>query len=66
MSYATYLWHKDLLIAFGPVGLLIALAGAAASWALLERPILAQAHRVAGTRTQRPAPEHLLPTTVRT
>jgi peptidoglycan/LPS O-acetylase OafA/YrhL len=66
MSYATYLWHKDLLIAFGPVGLVIALAGAAASWALLERPILAWAHRIAGTRTPAPAPEHLLPTTVGT
>jgi len=69
MSYATYLWHKDLLIAFGPVGLVIALFGAAASWALLERPILAWAHRVARGRTVKPAPdepapEHLLPTAI--
>jgi peptidoglycan/LPS O-acetylase OafA/YrhL len=56
MSYATYLWHKDLLVAFGPVGLVIALVGAAASWALLERPILAWAHRVARGRTVEPAP----------
>jgi len=66
MSYATYLWHKDLLIAFGPLGLLIALVGAAASWALLERPILAWAHRVARSRPVEPAPEHLLPTSVGT
>jgi peptidoglycan/LPS O-acetylase OafA/YrhL len=66
MSYATYLWHKDLLIAFGPVGLVIALVGAAASWALVERPILAWAHRVARGRTPGPAPEQLLPTAVGT
>lgn len=64
MSYATYLWHKDLLIVFGPVGLAIALVGAAASWALLERPILAWAHRVVGTRTVGPAPEQLIPTPI--
>ena len=43
-SYALYLWHKDLLIAYGIPGLAIALVGAALSWALVERPILARAH----------------------
>ncbi|HXG26228.1 MAG TPA: acyltransferase [Candidatus Binatia bacterium] len=44
-SYAMYLWHKDLFIAFGPwFGLLIAIAGSAASWAFIERPILARVH----------------------
>jgi peptidoglycan/LPS O-acetylase OafA/YrhL len=66
MSYATYLWHKDLLIAFGPAGLAIALVGAATSWAVLERPVLDWAHRVARGQTPGPAPEHLLPTTVGT
>jgi peptidoglycan/LPS O-acetylase OafA/YrhL len=49
-SYALYLWHKDLLISFGLlgvgwVGLLIAIAGAAASWRFVERPILEFAHQ---------------------
>lgn len=44
MSYAAYLWHKDLIIAFGPAGAVIALVGAAASWTLVERPILRWAH----------------------
>jgi peptidoglycan/LPS O-acetylase OafA/YrhL len=65
MSYATYLWHKDLLMAFGPVGLVVALVGAAASWALLERPILAWAHRIAQPRTVEPVPDHLVPTVIR-
>jgi peptidoglycan/LPS O-acetylase OafA/YrhL len=46
-SYAMYLWHKDLFLAFGGVGLLIALVGAAASWGLVERPILTFAQAVA-------------------
>jgi peptidoglycan/LPS O-acetylase OafA/YrhL len=45
-SYAMYLWHKDLFLAFGVLGLLIALAGSAASWAFVERPILEAAHRM--------------------
>jgi peptidoglycan/LPS O-acetylase OafA/YrhL len=43
-SYALYLWHKDLILTFGVLGLLIAIAGAAASWAFVERPILMTAH----------------------
>jgi peptidoglycan/LPS O-acetylase OafA/YrhL len=46
-SYALYLWHRDLLIAFAIPGLVIAAIGAAASWAIVERPILDWAHRVA-------------------
>jgi peptidoglycan/LPS O-acetylase OafA/YrhL len=50
-SYALYLWHKDLFITFGLlgvgwIGLLIAIAGAAASWAFVERPILERAHGI--------------------
>jgi peptidoglycan/LPS O-acetylase OafA/YrhL len=45
MSYAAYLWHKDLIVAFGPIGAVLALVVAAASWAIVERPILARAHR---------------------
>ena len=47
MSYAAYLWHKDLIIAFGPGGALLALVGAALSWAVIERPILNWAHGLA-------------------
>jgi peptidoglycan/LPS O-acetylase OafA/YrhL len=54
-SYAMYLWHKDLFIAFGVVGGLIAAIGAAASWALVERPILDWAHGVSGAWTTRSA-----------
>ena len=43
-SYAMYLWHQDMLESFGLLGAVIALAGAAASWALVERPILDMAH----------------------
>jgi peptidoglycan/LPS O-acetylase OafA/YrhL len=63
-SYALYLWHRDLLIAFGVPGLVIAVVGAGASWALVERPILDWAHRVAaGWRRAKPddplvAPSH--------
>jgi peptidoglycan/LPS O-acetylase OafA/YrhL len=52
-SYATYLWHKDLFLAFGIVGLPIALIAAAASWALAERPILSWAHAIARPRADR-------------
>ena len=54
-SYALYLWHKDALLAFGLVGLPVALLAAAASWALAERPILGWAHTVARTRSRRGA-----------
>ena len=46
-SYALYLWHKDLLIAFGLPGIALAFAGAALSWHFVERPILARAHELA-------------------
>jgi peptidoglycan/LPS O-acetylase OafA/YrhL len=46
-SYALYLWHRDLFVAFGIVGLPIALIGSALSWAFVERPVLDWAHRVA-------------------
>jgi peptidoglycan/LPS O-acetylase OafA/YrhL len=49
-SYAMYLWHKDLFITFGGIGLLVAVIGAAASWAMVERPILELAHAVAAKR----------------
>jgi peptidoglycan/LPS O-acetylase OafA/YrhL len=49
-SYALYLWHKDLFISFGVVGLAIALVGSAASWALIERPILERAHALGARR----------------
>jgi peptidoglycan/LPS O-acetylase OafA/YrhL len=52
-SYAMYLWHKDLFLAFGIVGLPIALVAAAASWALAERPILAWAHGLTRPRHDR-------------
>ena len=52
-SYALYLWHKDALIAFGPVaGLAIALLAAALSWAVIERPILARVHALAARRRE--------------
>jgi len=46
-SYAMYLWHKDLIIAFGAVGAAFAIVAAGASWALVERPILDRAHGIA-------------------
>jgi peptidoglycan/LPS O-acetylase OafA/YrhL len=57
MSYALYLWHRDIFIAFGTIGLPIALVGAAASWMLVERPILAWAHRVTRRRAARSVPD---------
>jgi peptidoglycan/LPS O-acetylase OafA/YrhL len=66
-SYALYLWHKDLLITFGLLGfgllgLLIAVAGSAASWAFVERPILEAAH--AFVARLRPAPTRESPVPV--
>lgn len=46
-SYALYLWHKDMFLSFGVVGLVVAIAGAAASWMLVERPMLNWAHAIA-------------------
>jgi peptidoglycan/LPS O-acetylase OafA/YrhL len=57
MSYALYLWHKDIFEAFGFAGLAIALIGAAASWALVESPILGWAHRIARGRRSTGAQE---------
>lgn len=48
-SYATYLWHWDAFNAFGLAGLPIAIAGAALSWSLVERPILDRARQLAST-----------------
>jgi peptidoglycan/LPS O-acetylase OafA/YrhL len=54
-SYALYLWHKDSIVAFGPlVGLAIALAAAGLSWALIERPILRRVHAIAAHHAHRP------------
>jgi peptidoglycan/LPS O-acetylase OafA/YrhL len=66
-SYALYLWHKDLfitfgLLGFGLLGLLIAIAGAAASWAFVERPILEAAHLFVAR--YRPAPNRDSPVPV--
>ena len=58
-SYAAYLWHKDAIIAFGPLlGFGITLVASALSWALVERPILARAHALAARRrlAVKPAP----------
>jgi peptidoglycan/LPS O-acetylase OafA/YrhL len=57
MSYALYLWHRDVFIAFGTIGLPIALIGSAASWMFVERPILAWAHRITRRRAEAPAAE---------
>jgi peptidoglycan/LPS O-acetylase OafA/YrhL len=64
-SYALYLWHRDLLTTFGVPGLLIAAVGAAASWALVERPILDWGHRIAA-RLRRDEPAEPEPGVVRT
>ena len=56
-SYALYLWHRDLLIGFGIPGVLIAALGSAASWAIVERPILDWAHRVSAGWRNKPAPD---------
>jgi acetyltransferase len=63
-SYAMYLWHKDLFLSFGVIGLLIAIAGAAASWAFVERPILDMAHGVTRHRRVAPLPEEIVPVPV--
>jgi peptidoglycan/LPS O-acetylase OafA/YrhL len=54
-SYAVYLWHKDALIAFGPVvGLVVTFAAAGLSWGLVERPILARVHAFTARRHSTP------------
>ena len=66
-SYAMYLWHRDLLLTFGVEGLLIAAIGSAASWALVERPILEWGHRIAARfQRVRPADPAMVPSPVRT
>jgi peptidoglycan/LPS O-acetylase OafA/YrhL len=60
-SYAMYLWHKDLFTSFGVLGVLIAIAGAAASWAFVERPILERAHGIARQRRAATEPEEIVP-----
>jgi peptidoglycan/LPS O-acetylase OafA/YrhL len=55
MSYAVYLWHLDLLQAYGAIALPFALLAAAASWAFVERPILEWAHRYSSRRKARHA-----------
>lgn len=42
-SYALYLWNWEMLKTFGLVGLVITFIGAALSWQLVERPVLARA-----------------------
>jgi peptidoglycan/LPS O-acetylase OafA/YrhL len=56
-SYSLYLWHKDALIAFGPVvGIAIALLASGLSWALVERSILRRVHALAAEhRREHPA-----------
>jgi peptidoglycan/LPS O-acetylase OafA/YrhL len=66
VSYAVYLWHVPLLLFMRSVGLLpsaflpallvilpIVLGVAAASWYLVERPLLARAHRPRSAPTAR-------------
>ena len=66
-SYAMYLWHRDLLLSFGVVGVLIAAIGSALSWAVVESPILNWGHRIA-SRFQRvpPTDPAIVPSPVRT
>jgi peptidoglycan/LPS O-acetylase OafA/YrhL len=53
-SYAAYLWHKDLFIAFGPwLGLALTVGISALSWWLIERPILAKVHWWTAIRARR-------------
>lgn len=61
-SYALYLWHKDLFTEFGPwLGLAIAVVASAASWAFVERPILARIHELTARRRAGRAVEQPLP-----
>ena len=53
-SYAAYLWHKDLMIAFGPwLGVALTIVASAASWWLIERPVLARVHELTAFRARR-------------
>jgi peptidoglycan/LPS O-acetylase OafA/YrhL len=56
-SYAMYLWHRDLFTSFGVFGVVIAAVGSALSWAIVERPILDWAHRVAARWRRTTAPD---------
>ena len=62
-SYAMYLWHRDLLTAFGVFGVVIAAIGASLSWVIVERPILDRAHRIA-SRWRRAGAEPIEPLAV--
>jgi peptidoglycan/LPS O-acetylase OafA/YrhL len=59
-SYAMYLWHRDLIIAFGVFGVVIAAVGSALSWAIVEKPILDRAHRVAASLRRKPTVDPLI------
>jgi peptidoglycan/LPS O-acetylase OafA/YrhL len=61
-SYALYLWHKDAMIAFGPVlGVALALVASGLSWAVVERQILARVHALAARRRIRAASGQPIP-----
>lgn len=66
-SYAMYLWHRDLFPVFGVAGVVIAAVGSAASWAIIERPILDWAHRLAkGWRQAEPMEPGIISSPART
>jgi peptidoglycan/LPS O-acetylase OafA/YrhL len=63
-SYALYLWHRDLFVAFGVWGTPIAIIGSALSWLIVERPILDWAHRIASRWRSTPPNEPRQPAAV--
>jgi peptidoglycan/LPS O-acetylase OafA/YrhL len=66
-SYAMYLWHRDLLLAFGVAGVLVAAIGSALSWAFVESPILNWGHRIASRfQRVRPTDPAIVPSPART
>jgi peptidoglycan/LPS O-acetylase OafA/YrhL len=53
ISYGLYLWHADLIPAFGAVGIALAFVIASASYLLLERPVMSWVRvRSAGWRLE--------------